>query len=373
MTAYEFFLHKFAKTYIDMKTKTKAILLSVLCMAVFACSPQDRYIAITGYAQGGTYSVKLNLRGQDGIIASRPEAVKAGIDSVLEAVNNSVSGYNKGSVLSRFNAGELVTPDRIFKDLYAASYKYYIETDGSFDVSSAPLFDIWGFGFTSGSMPDSAEVMSTLSRTGMDRLADTLVTDACGRTSASMILKDRSAELLPELNFNAIAQGYSCDLVAEYLHSLGVNQMLVDVGGEIYCEGLNPSGKPWSIGLDRPVDGNSVPGQDLQCIFSAGPEPCGVVTSGNYRKFYVRDGKKYAHTIDPKTGYPVSHSLLCATVIAATAAEADALATYCMVIGFEKARDFIMSRPDLEGCLVYDEDGQMKTWTSPDLRISLTQ
>ena len=118
MTAYEFFLHKFAKTYIDMKTKTKAILLSVLCMAVFACSPQDRYIAITGYAQGGTYSVKLNLRGQDGIIASRPEAVKAGIDSVLEAVNNSVSGYNKGSLLSRFNAGEKIVPDDIFRNIW---------------------------------------------------------------------------------------------------------------------------------------------------------------------------------------------------------------------------------------------------------------
>ena len=167
----------------------------------------------------------------------------------------------------------------------------------------------------------------------MDRLADTLVIDSDGYTSAAMILKpgrEASANasgipddvILPELNFNAIAQGYSCDLVAEYLHSLGVNQMLVDVGGEIYCEGLNPSGQPWGIGLDRPVDGNDTPGEDLQGIFRAGPEPCGVVTSGNYRKFYVRDGKKYAHTIDPKTGCPVTHSLLCATVIAGNATEA---------------------------------------------------
>ena len=212
----------------------------------------------------------------------------------------------------------------------------------------------------------------------MDRLCDTIVTDADGFTSASMILKRRyenacgntGEDMLPELNFNAVAQGYSCDLVAGYLHSIGVDQMLVDVGGEIYCEGYNPSGLPWGIGLDRPVDGNDTPGKDLQGIFRAGPEPCGVVTSGNYRKFYVRDGRKYAHTIDPKTGYPVTHSLLCATVIASNAAEADALATYCMVIGVGKAKEFILSRPDIEGCLVYDEDGVMKTWTSPGLEFT---
>lgn len=357
--------------------KASALFLAVILLAS-ACTRQDRYIAITGYAQGGTYSVKLNLRGADGMIAACPEEIKEGIDSVLEAVNNSVSGYNKGSILSRFNSGEKVIPDRIFRELYRESYRYYEETDGSFDVSCAPLFDIWGFGFTADSLPSPEKIRSVLAGTGMGRLADTLVTDSDGYTSAYMILKPCHAPsgdisgtpILPELNFNAIAQGYSCDLVAGYLHSLGVNHMLVDVGGEIYCEGCNPSGQPWGIGLDRPVDGNDSPGQDLQGVFRAGPEPCGVVTSGNYRKFYVRDGKKYAHTIDPKTGYPVNHSLLCATVIAGNATEADALATYCMVVGFEKARDFIMSRPDLEGCLVYDEDGRMETWVSPSLQFS---
>ena len=212
--------------------------------------------------------------------------------------------------------------------------------------------------------------MEVLSRTGMSRLADTIVTDSRGYASAGMLAADGKGfaeDALPELNFNAIAQGYSCDLVAEYLHSAGICHMLVDIGGEIYCEGLNPAGQPWGIGLDRPEDGNNTPGQDLQGVFRAGPAPCGVVTSGNYRKFYVRDGKKYAHTIDPLTGYPVTHSLLSATVIASDATEADALATYCMVIGFEAAKAFILSRPDLEGCLVYDEDGMMKTWTSDGL------
>ena len=363
--------------YFMRKLCLSAVFAAVL-ISCYSCSVRSDYVSISGYAQGGTYIVKLGMGPEvrkHGIDAS---GIKAGIDSILLCIDNSISVYNKGSLLSRFNSGESIRPDSIFINMYDKSYGYYKMTGGAVDVAAAPLFDIWGFGFTSDSLPSPEKIRTVLAGTGMDRLADTLVTDSGGYTSAAMILKscrEASANasgtpddvILPELNFNAIAQGYSCDLVAEYLHSLGVNQMLVDVGGEIYCEGFNPSGQPWGIGLDRPVDGNDTPGEDLQGIFRAGPEPCGVVTSGNYRKFYVRDGKKYAHTIDPKTGCPVTHSLLCATVIAGNATEADALATYCMVIGFEKARDFILSRPDLEGCLVYDEDGQMKTWTSPAL------
>ncbi len=361
--------------------KTLPLMLGAACLLAAACTPQDRFIVITGYAQGGTYSVKMDMNGTDGRIRMRPEQIKEGIDSVLEEINNSVSGYNKGSILSRFNSGESVLPDNIFKDLYEISHKYYDETGGCFDVSSAPLFDIWGFGFTSDTLPSREKILSVLETVGMDRLADTLVLDGKGHTSPELILlpeaasgnknggssDSESVNRLPQLNFNAIAQGYSCDLVAEYLHSIGVDRMLVDVGGEIYCEGLNPSEQPWGIGLDRPVDGNNTPGQDLQGVFRAGPEPCGVVTSGNYRKYYVKDGKKYAHTVDPRTGYPVTHSLLSATVIAADATEADALATYCMVIGFEESKAFIQSRNDLEACLVYEENGVLKTWTSPGL------
>jgi thiamine biosynthesis lipoprotein len=118
------------------------------------------------------------------------------------------------------------------------------------------------------------------------------------------------------------------------------------------------------LGIDRPVDGNNDPGSQIQGIFRAPEGPHGIVTSGNYRKFYVRDGKKYAHTIDPRTGYPVEHSLLSATIVAENATLADAYATYCMVIGLEEAIDFLSSRPDLEGCLIYDEEGTFKTWCS---------
>ena len=157
--------------------------------------------------------------------------------------------------------------------------------------------------------------------------------------------------MLPRLNFNAIAQGYSCDVVAQYLRSLGVSDMLVDIG-EIYCCGVNPSGKGWSIGIDNPVDGNNTPGADIKDIWVSDGGSYGVVTSGNYRKFYVRDGKKYSHTIDPRSGYPVTHNLLSATVIAPSAWEADALATWFMVIGYDEARRYLASHPELRSCLI---------------------
>ena len=175
--------------------------------------------------------------------------------------------------------------------------------------------------------------------------------------------------ICPKLNFNAIAQGYTCDKIAEYLHSLGVRDMLVNIG-EIYCEGLNPSGKPWTIGVDRPVDGNmELGGQGLVGKWQGDGSGCGVVTSGNYRKFYVKDGRKYSHTVDPRTGYPVTHNLLSATIVAPDATLADAYATYCMVIGLDEAKRFIESMDELEGYLVYADGESMAEWASSGFNL----
>jgi thiamine biosynthesis lipoprotein len=144
--------------------------------------------------------------------------------------------------------------------------------------------------------------------------------------------------------------------------------MMVNIG-EIYCDGVNPSGKSWTIGIDRPVDGNNELGAQLQGIFKVPSGPHGVVTSGNYRKFYIKDGKKYAHTIDPRTGYPVSHSLLSATVIASDAMLADAYATYFMVIGLEQSKELLSQRTDMEACLIYDEGGEFRTWCTPGFSL----
>lgn len=339
------------------------VTLAVSLLALFSCAPKDRYVSFSGYAQGGTYTVKFNLNGRDGMITEKPEVIRDSVNSILQNIDNSLSGYNKNSLLSAFNAGESIKPDSLFLDIYERAYGYYEETDGVLDVASAPLFDIWGFGFKSGEMPDDAKVRETLASSGMKRLSRDIRTPAQDGELTGLELLASEDMIAPKLNYNAIAQGYSCDVVASYLYSLGVKDMMVDIG-EIFCAGHNPSGKPWAIGIDRPVDGNNTLGADLQGIFRIPSGAYGVVTSGNYRKYYIKDGRKYAHTIDPRTGYPVNHNLLSATVLAPDATSADAYATYCMVVGLDAAMEFLSSREDLEGCLVYDQNGEFCTWTS---------
>lgn len=337
-----------------------AVLIALLC--IFSCTPQKGYVTITGFAQGGTYAVKLNMEGLD----VPPEEIRDSIETILHRIDNSLSGYNRNSILSRFNAGEDVVPDSLFLAIYSHALSFWSETDGLVDVAAAPLFDLWGFGFRSGEMPSDEQVAMVMAESGMKRLKRDI--SSClslgGVLNSSDLLQDsHTGTAAPRLNYNAIAQGYSCDLVAGYLYDIGVKDMMVDIG-EIYCDGVNPSGRPWTIGIDRPVDGNNELGADIQGIFRVPAGPHGVVTSGNYRKFYVRDGRKYAHTIDPQTGYPVSHSLLSATVVARDAMTADAYATYCMVIGLEASKSFIESRPDLQACLIYDDNGSFSTWCS---------
>ena len=329
-----------------MKIFYRFIQIIVFASLVLSCGPRDRYMTVTGYAQGGTYAVKLNLNGKDGMIQASPEEIRDSIDAILARIDNTLSGYNRNSLLSRFNAAEASFEesmnDRMFMDIYQEGIRIFDETEGIVDVASGPLFDLWGFGFKSGDFPDDEEVRK--------------VKESCGM---GLMLSQKKGSL----NYNAIAQGYSCDLVAEYLYSLGVKDMMVDIG-EIFCDGRNPSGQPWSLGIDKPVDGNNELGAQIQGIFRAPEGPHGIVTSGNYRKFYIKEGKKYSHSIDPRTGYPVTHNLLSATIVADDALTADAYATYCMVVGLEESMKLLESRSDLEGCLIYDEDGQFKTWCS---------
>ena len=306
---------------------------AIFCTVLLLCScGRGSYVAFSGYAQGGIYTVKINMEG----VRVSEEEIAAAVDSLLNDIDFSISGYNRNSLLSRRNAGEEIVPDRYFTEVSELSEKYKKLTGGAFDVAGGPLYDIWGFGFTADSLPSPREIAAAMEECRQ------------GKT----------------LNFNAIAQGYSCDVIASYLYSVGVHDMLVDIG-EIYCDGLNPNGTGWTVGVDNPVDGNNSPGADLRGIWQSDGKACGIVTSGNYRKFYIKDGKKYAHTIDPRTGYPVEHDLLSATIVAPTAAEADALATACMVIGPEKARQLIESMPEVEGYLITSEG----TWTSTGFRL----
>ena len=289
----------------------------------------------------------------------------------------------------------------ILTDIFALSERIYRECGGYFDVSSGALFDAWGFGFKEGTFPDMADIDSIMDFTGMDKI----------------IFRDgRLVKTDPRvtLNFNAIAQGYTCDIIAGYLAGEGITDMLVNVGGEIFCRGVNPSGKEWTIGIDAPIDGNMVAGEKLQTVIEipVSENGTGVVTSGNYRKFYIKDGKKYSHTVNPKTGLPVEHNLLSATVISDNAsaeailaladgpgitdgtevtdstgmadgtgkatdagigkctALADALATYMMVVGVEESIAYVQNHPGIEAVLIYEEDGAIKTWMSEGVIVS---
>ena len=338
--------------------KGKIVILFLAALSFFSCA-RSGYIKIDGYAQGGVYTVTFNTEG----VKLSPIEIRDSIESILQRIDVTLSGYNKNSVLSRFNAGENVIVDEMFADIYSHAYGICNETEGAVDVSFSPLYDMWGFGFRSGSLPSAAQVDSVKKFCGMTRLRKSMTDMVGDEISPSYLCVDSSNLFAPQLNYNAIAQGYSCDIVAEYLYSIGVKDMMVNIG-EIFCDGKNPSGVAWTIGIDRPEDGNDQPGAQLQGVFAVPQGAHGVVTSGNYRKFYVKDGKKYAHTIDPRTGYPVTHNLLSATIIAKNAMLADAYATYCMVIGLDEAKAFIESREDLEGCLVYDHNGEFVTWSS---------
>ncbi len=365
-----------------------AVLLSVTLIS--GCETQ-RYVHLKGYAQGGAWSVKYNTSG----VKMRPAEVQKGIEAILQEIDTILSGYNKRSQLSRLNAGDTITPSGMLREIYKRSYNFWVETEGAVDIAAGPLFDIWGFGFKNDSLPDAEQIRKALAISGMGRLVPTmeeaLMPD--GRICAKRLIADDNTKKvawkvgidrqdnasgspqqdsgLPQLNFNAVAQGYSCDTVARFLSSIGVWDMLVDIG-EIWCRGFNPQGQAWKVGIDRPVDGNISPGSDLSGIWQSETtgNGQGIVTSGNYRKFYIRDGVKYSHTINPKTGLPSDNALLSASIVAPTAEAADAYATYCMVIGLEASQQFITSRPDLEGCLIFSNpDGNMSEWRSEGFNL----
>ena len=330
------------------------ILLLTTSLLLCGCDSRQAYVRIEGFAQGGTYHVICSP--ETGLEAP---ALQSRIDSLLLDIDRTLSGYNKGSLLSRINAGEDPCLNDLFIGCFNRSKEIWAESGGAFDPSAAPLFDLWGFGFSNKGTVTQAAIDSIRAFVGMDLLSLEARDDG-----VHLVKTDPSIKL----NFNAIAQGFSADAVAVLLDSLGCTNYLVDIGREIRCKGVNAVGGPWRVGLDRPVDGNFDEGADLQAILEV--TDCGIVTSGNYRKFYVEDGQKFAHTIDPATGRPVTHNLLSVTVVAADATTADAYATWLMVVGPVKARELLADRPDLDALLVYDENGQMKTFQTENIKTA---
>ena len=335
--------------------RTSLLLLAALLLA--GCRGPSDYIRIEGFAQGSTYHVVCAPVG--GLDRTR---LQGRIDSLLREIDGTFSGYNKGSLLSRLNAGEDPPLNTLFIDCFTLSKAIWAESGGAFDPSAAPLFDLWGFGFSNKGVITQAAIDSIRQFVGMD-----LVTLETREDGIHLVRADPRIKL----NFNAIAQGFSADVVAALLDSLGCGDYLVDIGREIRCNGVNAAGGPWRIGLDRPEYGNEEEGVHLQAVIELSGK--GIVTSGNYRKFYVENGRKFAHTIDPATGRPVTHNLLSATVIADDAATADAYATWLMVIGTERARGLLAARSDIGALLVFDADGRMETFQTQNVKTTAIQ
>lgn len=329
-----------------------ALSLLLLLLLSCGCGRPAHYIRYEGFAQGGTYHVTCAVPGR-----VTEAQVRAKVDSVLLEIDRTLSGYNKGSTLSQVNAGGDPCLNGLFVACFTRSKEIWAETGGAFDPSSAPLFDLWGFGFENRGRVTQEAIDSIRQFTGMDLVSLEKRDDGVHLVKADPRIR---------LNFNAIAQGFSCDVVAALLDSLGATDYLVDIGREIRCKGHNAAGGDWRVGLDSPFDGNEEEGRHLQAILEV--TDCGIVTSGNYRKFYIENGQKFAHTIDPLTGRPVTHNLLSATVVAADATVADAYATWLMVVGPERARAILSERPGLEALLVFEEDGEMKTFQTDHIK-----
>ena len=283
----------------------------------------------------------------------------AGIQSVLEEVDASLSPFNEKSIITAVNHNHPVKLNDMFTHVFQRAMDISKDTEGAFDITVAPLVNAWGFGFKNGSQPDSLQVDSLLRIVGYGKVS--LANGKVRKQDSRMML-----------DCSAIAKGYGSDVVARFLQSRGVANFMVEIGGEIVTKGVNAERLPWKIGVTKPEEDSLAAGRELQTVLNVTDKA--MATSGNYRNFYYKSGKKYAHTIDPKTGYPVQHSLLSATVLAPDCATADAYATSFMVMGMERAKGVLERHPELMAYFIYsDEKGDNAVWFSPSLKNKIVE
>ena len=250
----------------------------------------------------------------------------------------------------------------MFKEVYDLAQTVDKETDGAFDITVAPLVNAWGFGFKNQQMPTQKDVDLLRQNIGMNLLA-------IQNSNGQEVLARKKPGVM--LDFGAIAKGFGSDVVARFLRAKGIKNFMVEIGGEVVTSGISQKRLPWKIGVTKPTDDSLNTSNELQTVLNVTDKA--MATSGNYRNFYYKGGKKYAHTIDPKTGYPVQHSLLSATVLAQNCATADAYATSFMVLGIEGAKKVLDRHPELMAYFIYDDNGKWSVWYSPSLQNKIAQ
>lgn len=291
------------------------------------------YYTINGLIFGTVYNITYQYDGD----------LKVEIDEELKRFDGSLSPFNDTATITRINRNEDIVPDTFFTNVFRRSMEISKETDGAFDITVAPLANAWGFGFKKGAFPDSAMIDSLLDITGYTKVA---------LSNEGKVVKQDERMML---SCSAVAKGYAVDVIAQFLAKKGIKNFMVDIGGEIVAQGENPKKDLWRIGINKPVDDSLSINQELQTVLNV--TGVGIATSGNYRNFYYKDGKKYAHTIDPRTGYPVQHSILSSTVIAKDCASADAYATAFMVMGLDSAKAFCEAHPELDAYFICSGEG----------------
>ncbi len=330
--------------YNNIKCATGVILM---VWAFAACSHKYEMHTITGFAQGSYYNVKyFDSLGRD---------FTSDIDSLLTAFDYTASVYNEGSVISRLNAGDtMVVLNDDFIQLFNISQYVSRVTDGKFDITVSPLIKAWGFGPQKSKVePDSLLIDSLLQLTGWQKVS--VHNGRLNKENDNM-----------QLDMNAIAQGYSVDKVSEYLMKQGVDNFIVDIGGEVRAHGQKPGGE-WLVGIEEPTDSNT------QLMASLPLRNASLVTSGNYRKYQEHGGEKYSHIINPLTGYPLQQSLLSVVVLHAKAVYADAYATAFMVMGLDAAMQYVQDHNDIEVYMIYSENGEYKVYASPGMQQLLNE
>ena len=281
------------------------------------------------------------------------------IEAELKHVDAEFSMFNDTSTVSRLNRGESPKLSTMFCEVFQLAQHISEVTHGDFDITVAPLVNAWGFGFKNEQMPNRQQVDSLRQLIGYQHL----------QLKGNTLVRKKTGMML---DFSAVAKGYGVDAVTRVLQRHDIKNFMVEIGGEVTTRGINPQRVPWKIGVTKPTDDSLNVGHELQTILNVTDKS--MATSGNYRNFYYKGGKKYAHTIDPHTGYPVQHSLLSATVLADDCATADAFATSFMVMGMEKAKVLLEQQHGLMAYLIYsDAKGELAVWYSPSLKKKIVE
>lgn len=303
------------------------------------------YIFISGEAQGTTYNITYS--------DEENRNFKASVDSILHQFDLSLSTYVKNSEIVRFNKSdsfEFESP--YFYPVLEKSKEIYEASEGAFDPTVYPLIEAWGFGPEKVDFPDSSRIEDIKEYVGFEYID----------FNEQQVAKEKEKV---SLDFNAIAQGYSIDVVFDFLNSKGVENMMVELGGELRVKGMNENEDLWAIGIDDP---KTKEGQQANRVAIIKLDNEAISTSGNYRKFFIHEGKKYGHSINPKTGYPIQRDIISSTVVAPTCMEADAWSTAFMVTGLEKAKEILATQNHLKAFFIFeDENGDLKQYQTENL------